>query len=149
MDAAACLDGGGGRPLVYLTRVEHFSSGHRLNNPNCDVATNQSMFGKCNHQHGHNYKLEVVVKGHVDPVSGMVMDIAQLKVIIERQVLAHLDHKNIDQDVGYFRRVPSTAENIAIYIWRQLATELPAHVRLAKVKLHETDKNVVEFMGFE
>ena len=136
-------------PVVSLTRCEQFSSAHRIDNPACDDATNRQLFGKCNHVHGHNYKLEVTVKGPIDQKTGMVMNIADLKTILERRVLNLFDHKNIDQDVDYFRSVPSTAENIAVFIWQQVATELPAPVRLARVKLHETEENIVEFTGFD
>ena len=136
-------------PLVYLTRIEHFSSGHRLHNPAWDEAKNKLIFGKCDNLHGHNYKLEVTVKGPVDPQTGMVMNIADLKTVIENSVLSLLDHKNIDQDVSYFRDDGhiSTSENLCVFIWKRIVAELPQEVQMHRIKLHETDKNVVEFFG--
>src|SRR5690625_2714676 len=91
------------RPLVYLTRVEQFSSAHCLFNRSMDKQSNEALFGKCNNTHGHNYRLEVTVKGTADPSTGMIINIVDLKDIIDSEVLQILDHKNIDQDVGYFR----------------------------------------------
>lgn len=137
------------QPVVYLTRVERFSAGHRLHNPSLDAETNTRLYGKCNAFHGHNYRVKVTVKGSVDPVSGMVIDMALLKTIIAETVMRHLDHKSIDQDVDYFKdhnRV-STAENIAVYIWQAIEPRLPPNVALDSIKLHETDNNVVVFRG--
>lgn len=136
------------RPVVYLTRIEHFSSAHRLHKGTWDEEKNKSVFGKCDNLHGHNYKLEVTVKGRIDEQTGMVMNIADLKDIIERSVLSLLDHRNIDEDVPYFRgHQTSTSENLAVFIWKQIAAEMPSNVTLHRIKLHETDKNVVEFTG--
>lgn len=139
-----------GRPVVYLTRIEQFSSAHRLHNGTWNDQKNKTVFGKCDNLHGHNYKLEVTVKGPIDEQTGMVMNIAQLKDIIERCVLSLLDHRNIDEDVPYFRgdlAHTSTSENLCVFIWKQLAAEMPSNVTMHRIKLHETEKNVIEFTG--
>ncbi|KAH9400637.1 hypothetical protein TYRP_002207 [Tyrophagus putrescentiae] len=144
----ASNDPEGRRPLVYLTRIEQFSAAHRLHNCGWNEEKNRAVFGKCDHLHGHNYKLEVTVKGPVDgDQTGMVMNIALLKELIGRSVLSLLDHRNIDADVPYFAEHISTSECLAVFIWQQLAAEMPPTVRLHRVKLHETEKNVVEFCG--
>ena len=138
-----------GKPLVYLSRVETFSAAHRLNCRSLDGPTNTELFGKCNAIHGHNYRVKVTVKGPVDAISGMALDISILKTIISETVMKSLDHKFIDEDVDYFRdnHIVSTAENIAVYIWKVIAERLPENVVLDSIKLYETDKNIVVFRG--
>lgn len=106
-------------------------------------------FGKCDNLHGHNYKLEVTVKGPVNGQTGMVMNIADMKSLIESSVLSLLDHRNIDQDVAYFRdsAIISTSENVCVFIWKRIAAQLPPLVQLHRIKLHETEKNIVQFFG--
>lgn len=136
------------QPLIYLTRVEQFSSAHCLCNKSLSDEENQTIFGKCNNVHGHNYKLEVTVKGVINS-NGMVINITDLKAIIEQHVLQKLDHKNIDNDVNYFRinNIVSTSENVCVFIWNQISEHLPSDVQLHCIKLHETEKNIVEFYG--
>lgn len=137
------------KPLVYLTRIESFSASHRLHNPLIDGQKNKEIYGKCNTSHGHNYKVEVTVKGIVDVMTGMVLDIAVLKNIINETVMKSLDHKDIDKDVEYFSQnnIVSSAENIAVFIWKIIQQKLPNSAKLHSIKLHETDKNVVEYKG--
>ncbi|GAB1599375.1 6-pyruvoyl tetrahydrobiopterin synthase-like [Argonauta hians] len=142
----------GGRPVVSTTRVETFSACHRLHSSLLSDEHNRRIYGKCNHinGHGHNYKVEVTLKGPADPLTGMVINIADLKVIINRSVMDVLDHRNIDKDVPYFQENPSTGENIAVFIWDQLYKELSQCDKsqlLFKVKLHETEKNVFSYYG--
>lgn len=110
---------------------------------------NQNLFGKCNNLngHGHNYVLEVSVRGPVDRKTGMVMNLTELKDIIAECVMNPLDHKNIDKDVAYFKNIPSTAENIAVFIWDAVSDKLNKPDMLCKVKLWETDKNFVVYQG--
>ncbi|GAA50044.1 6-pyruvoyl tetrahydrobiopterin synthase [Clonorchis sinensis] len=139
-------------PLCFLTRVERFSACHRLHSVQLGDQENQVTFGKCNNAngHGHNYKLEVTLFGPTDPVTGMVINLSDLKSIIQRHVLDILDHKNLDKDVEYFRdkQVVSTTENLAVFIWQQLATALPGNL-LNEVKLWETESNYVTYKGQE
>ncbi|CAG2161605.1 unnamed protein product [Oppiella nova] len=136
-------------PVVYVTRIQSFCSAHRLNSGSLDVQTNGQTYGKCNAVHGHNYKAEVTVRGAVDAITGFVVDIAILNDIIDETIMKTMDHKNIDEDVPYFRdnHIVSTAENIAVYIWKAIAERLPKSVSLDSIKLHETDKNVFVFRG--
>lgn len=110
---------------------------------------NRKVFGKCNslNGHGHNYVVEVSVRGPVDRKTGMVMNLTDLKEIINYCVMKPLDHKNIDKDVLYFKTIPSTAENIAVYIWDSLYERLKKPELLHEVKLWETDKNYVVYQG--
>ncbi len=118
--------------MVYLTRKTEFSASHYYHNPDFTPDENQRIFGKCNNPngHGHNYTLEVTVKGAVDPKSGFVVDLKQLKDVMSREVLDALDHRFLNKEVPEFvtavpRMIPTT-ENLAIVIWQRLAPKLNA-----------------------
>lgn len=133
---------------IYLTRIESFSACHRLHCTSLSDEENRKIFGKCNNVngHGHNYKVEVTVTGPMDPMTGMIVNISDLKKLIQTWVMDLLDHKNIDLDVEYFKDKVSSAENIAKFIFDQLRihNSFPNEVTLHSVKLYETEKNVVE-----
>ena len=137
------------KPLVYLNRREIFSACHRLHSKQLSDEENLEIFSKCNNPngHGHNYVVEVTVKGTVDDATGMVMNITDLKKIIDVSVMKPLDHKNLDKDVPYFNQVVSTTENVAVFIWLQIKDELPPNVQLDQVKIWETEKNIVVYKG--
>lgn len=137
------------RPIVYLTRKESISSCHRLHSNFLSEEKNQEIYGKCNNfwGHGHNYTVEVTVRGPLDPVTGMVMNISDLKVYMKNVLMERLDHKNLDKDVPYFKNVVSTTENLAIYIYNELKKEMPKPDLLYEVKIFETDNNIVYYRG--
>lgn len=143
------LSNGISTPVASVTRIESFSASHRLHSPHLSDAENAAIFGKCNNPngHGHNYKLEVTVTGPVDKATGMVINITDLKKYIQSEVMDALDHKNLDKDVPHFETVVSTTENVAVFVWRQMSKVLPSGLQL-RVRLHETDKNVVTYEGF-
>jgi len=135
-------------PRCVVTRRMHFNAAHRLSNPRWNEAENERVFGVCNNPnfHGHNYNLDVSVEGDIDPVTGYVLDIARLKDIVTECLLRHLDHKNLNLDVPWFRELNPTAENIAVVCWRVLAPVVkPA--RLAHIRLWETERNYVDYDG--
>ena len=137
-------------PQLFVTRRETFSCAHRLHSPSLSEEENQAIFGKCNNQygHGHNYVMEVTVAGHPDKTTGMVVNIADLKVWIKEKVMDVLDHRNIDKEVEYFMNgVVSTTENVAVFCWEQLEGTIPAPARLYQVKIWETEKNIVTYRG--
>ena len=108
------------------------------------------MYGKCNnpHGHGHNYVMEITVAGEPDAVTGMVVNITDLKAWIKEKVMDVLDHRNIDQEVEYFKQgVVSTTENVAIFCWTQMVGVIPYPARLHEVKIWETEKNIVTYRG--
>ncbi|KAF9380756.1 hypothetical protein CPB97_008147 [Podila verticillata] len=137
--------------IAYVTRIEHFSAAHRLNSVHLSVEENIALYGKCNHDsgHGHNYKVEVTIKGEVNPVTGMVINITDLKKTLQTAVMDPCDHRNLDKDVPYFKATPSTTENLAVFLWENITKHLPLseHYQLYEIKLHETDKNIVVYRG--
>lgn len=138
-------------PLVYLTRRECLSACHRLHSQYLTDAENLETFGKCNNPngHGHNYAIEVTVKGRVDPKTGMVMNITDLKKVMNQAIMDQIDHKNIDLDIPYFKenRVVSTTENVTVFMWNEVKCRLPQNVHLHEIKVWETDKNIVVYRG--
>lgn len=120
---------------MFLTRIESFSSAHQLKTMNDDDETNVTT--KCSNIHGHNYKIEITLKGIPSTQTGMLMDAKQLKKIIWKDALLELDHKMIDE-IPFFllNKIPSTCENINYYLWTLLHTKIPL---LYSIKLWETD----------
>jgi 6-pyruvoyltetrahydropterin/6-carboxytetrahydropterin synthase len=129
-----------------VTRLEHFSAGHRLFLPDLSEKENLALFGPCSNPggHGHNYRLEVTVAGPIDPRTGMVLDLKRLHEVIQRAVLDKVDHRNLNQEVDFLRDLLPTTENLARTIFEQLAAQLPAG-RLLRVRIQETDKNSAEY----
>jgi 6-pyruvoyltetrahydropterin/6-carboxytetrahydropterin synthase len=134
-------------PLATVTRRVHFNAAHRLHNPALSDDENRAVFGLCNNPnyHGHNYELDVSVEGEIDPRTGYVADLGEIKAIVHRLVVAHLDHKNLNLDVPEFAGLIPTAENIAVVIWGRLEGKLPG--RLLRIVLWETPRNSVTYEG--
>ena len=134
--------------MIYLTRVEQFCAAHRLHSPALSEAENKRIYEKCNWEggHGHNYQVKVTVSGEPNPTTGMLISITDLKNCIW-DVLRLVDHRNLDRDVNYFTNNPSTAENIAIWMWKQMVNQIPSPAQLYEIKLYETDKNIVVYRG--
>jgi len=134
--------------MVYLTRKAEFSASHYYHNPDLSPEENQRIFGKSNNPngHGHNYTLEVTVQGSIDPCTGFVVDLKQLKDIMTREVLDALDHRFLNKEVPEFAsRIPTT-ENLAIGIWERLQPKLNA-AQLHRVRVYETPDLFVDFYG--
>jgi 6-pyruvoyltetrahydropterin/6-carboxytetrahydropterin synthase len=131
---------------VSVIRKEHFNAAHRLHNPKWTDEENRLYFGKCNnvYYHGHNYNLEVEVKGEVDPETGYVIDMKYLSDLIQDHVVEPFDHKNLNEEVDYFAQLNPTAENIAIVIWKILREKLDSKFELF-ITLYETERNFVRF----
>jgi 6-pyruvoyltetrahydropterin/6-carboxytetrahydropterin synthase len=134
--------------MIYVTRRAEFSAAHFYHNPNLSPEENRRIFGKCNnpHGHGHNYTLEVTVAGEVDPATGMVLDLKDLKKILEREVLQVMDHRFLNKEVPAFATAIPTTENIAIEIWRLLAPKL-SFGTLHRIRLYETPDLFVDYYG--
>ena len=134
--------------MVYLTRKAEFSASHYYHNPEFTPEENQRIFGKCNnpHGHGHNYTLEVTVKGQVDARSGFVVDLKQLKEIMNREVIDAMDHRFLNREVPEFKESIPTAENVAISIWRRLQPKLNL-AQLHRVRVYETPDLFVDYYG--
>ena len=125
--------------MVLLTRKIEFAASHLYNNPDFSPEENRRIFGKCNnpHGHGHNYTLEVTVAGEPDPVTGMVLDLKDLKEILEREVMQRMDHRFLNYEVPELAGQIPTCENIARVIWNLLDPKIKLG-KLHRVRLYET-----------
>ena len=134
--------------MVYLTRKEHFNAAHRLYNPNWDDAQNERVFGKCSNPnwHGHNYVIEVTIKGKPNPKTGFVFNLKELGQIMWKEVLDKMDHRNLNVEVDFLKGVMPSTENVAQAIWRELEPHLNG-CELHRVRLHETEKNFADYLG--
>ena len=135
---------------VRITRIVGFSAAHRYHSASLSEEENQRVFGKCNrpHGHGHNYRLEVTVGGRVDPVTGMVMNLADLDRILRDHVVERLDHSFLNFDIEHFAEVVPTCENIVLWLRGQLRPALDGiGITLKGLRLHESDDLYAEVEG--
>lgn len=135
-------------PNVTVTRRLRFNAAHRVHNPTLSDAENTRLFGKCNNPnwHGHNYTLEVSVSGPIDAITGYVVDLGNVRDIVEREVISKTDHRNLNLEVDYLSGINPTSENIVVAMWDVIAPALlPA--RLQRLRLWETENNYVEYDG--
>ena len=136
--------------MVYITRRERFNAAHRLYRPGWSDEKNFEEFGPCANPnwHGHNYSLYVTVKGEIDAQKGYLINLKELSILIRKHVTDKLDHRNLNLDVDFLKGKMTSAEIVAIEIWKQLESLLnKAGCRLHCVKLEETENNYVEYFG--
>ena len=133
---------------VTVTRRLRFNAAHRVHNPALSDEENARLFGKCNNPnwHGHNYTLEVSVRGAIDERTGYVIDLGALRDTVEREVIAVTDHRNFNIDVPYMQGIIPTTENIVVAMWRVIAPAI-APAALVRLRLWETENNHVEYEG--
>ena len=142
-------DGDRDREMILLTRRAEFSASHYYWNEAWSPEENARVFGKCANRngHGHNYTLEVTIAGDVDPATGFVVDLKQLKDAMEEQVVSVFDHRHLNLEVPEFKAAQPTAENIAVAIWRRLAGKIPGNARLHRVRVYEMPDLFADFYG--
>jgi len=134
--------------MIYITRKLEFCASHRLFNPEYSDEKNARVFGLCNNPngHGHNYVMEVTVRGEVHPETGMVLDLKALKQLVNEEIILKVDHKNLNVDVPFLKDVIPTAENLAIRFWETLEDKLEGG-ELYEIKLYESERNFVIYRG--
>ena len=134
--------------MVYLTRRVSFSASHRLWSDQLTDVENYAIYEKCANPngHGHNYVLEVTVQGVPDPQTGMVLNLTDLKRVLNKQVIEWVDHKHLNYDVSWLEGCIPTTEVLVIKFWERLVSSLPTGM-LYELKLHETEKNVACYRG--
>ena len=133
---------------VFLTRKCEFSAAHHYHNPEFSPEENRRIFGKCNNLngHGHNYTLEVTVKGEVDPETGFVINLVDLKEILNREVMDVFDHRHLNKEVPEFAKQIPTTENIAIAIWNRISQKLK-NAEMHRVRVYEMPDLFVDYYG--
>ncbi len=130
---------------VRLTRAIDFSTSLRYWNPELSEAENRRLFGRKAEQHGHNYRQEVTLRGEPDPVTGMVIDLKDLQEVLDREIMARFDHRDLNRDTPYFEKQPPTPENFVRLIQRLLTVALPPGL-LDRVRLQEDPDTWVELV---
>lgn len=136
--------------MIYITRKEHFNAAHKLYREEWSKEKNEEVFGRCANAnwHGHNYDLFVTIKGEINPETGFVVDLKDLKDIILIHVIDKLDHRNLNLDVDFMKGKMASTEVLAIEVWKQLEPHIIAkNANLHCIKLYETASNYVEYFG--
>jgi len=138
-------------PMVYLTRAYHFSASHRLYHPELSEEENRALFGKCSHPygHGHDYRLEITVRGEPDPITGMIISLSDLDTLVQREVLDPLDHRFLNEEVAEFQQSIPTTEHLVRFIYQRLEPHLSGRARLYRVRLYETPRSYFEVVNGE
>jgi len=134
--------------MIYLTKKMQFSASHRIYNPNFSDEENTKIFKNCANKngHGHNYSLEVTVAGNPNPKTGYVIDLKDLKEIIQKEIIDLVDHKNLNVDVKELQNIIPTSENLVVLFWKLLENKIP-NAKLYKIKLSENENSSVEYFG--
>jgi len=132
--------------VISVYRRGHFNAAHRLYVKDWDFEKNEEVFGLCNnpYYHGHNYEIEVCLTGEIDPVTGMLINLDQLKKIIREEVEEYFDHKNLNEQVEEFKDLNPTVENICVISYERLRKKLDSKYQL-RVRLYETARNSAEY----
>jgi 6-pyruvoyltetrahydropterin/6-carboxytetrahydropterin synthase len=140
--------------MLSLTRRYRFAASHRLHTPRLSEAENRELYGKCNNAygHGHNYEVEITVRGPVEEATGRTVDLEQLDQLVKKEVLDAFDHRNLNDEIPQFAEVVPTSENLALELERRLRAgwhgafpgEWP---RLEKIRIAETARNIFEVFG--
>lgn len=136
--------------MIYITRRERFNAAHKLYRQEWSDEQNLEIFGKCSNPnwHGHNYELYVTVKGEINPETGFVIDLKELKKIITVYVTNELDHRNINLDVDFMKGKMASTEVLAVTIFEVLKPHIENQgALLHSIKLYETENNFVEYFG--
>jgi 6-pyruvoyltetrahydropterin/6-carboxytetrahydropterin synthase len=131
--------------IAYSSRRFTFAAAHRYWVEAWSPAENERFFGRLTVPHGHNYALEVTVRGPIDPRTGMVINLTDLKAIVNDTVVERFDHADLNADALFRGRVPTT-ENIAMTVWQLLVEKLGAE-RLWQVRVWEDDTLFVDYRG--
>ena len=135
--------------MPYLTKQYKFCAAHRYWNARWSKEDNYKKFGDDIYIHGHNYTLDITVKGKINPETGFIIDLQKLNKIVERDVISVMDHKQIELDIEWFKsRQPST-ENMVVFIWKTIADQIPGPSKLFSINLQETPTISTKYYGPE
>ncbi|MCA9522756.1 MAG: 6-carboxytetrahydropterin synthase [Myxococcales bacterium] len=131
---------------ILLTRISHFCAAHACHRPGLSDLENHALYGNEARLHGHNFRLEVTVRGPVDPRSGMVIHLAALDRLVRDEIVDVLDHRRLDTDIPFFAERPATIENILLFAWERLSAAL-ANCELHRLRLHQDDRTYYDYFG--
>ena len=136
------------RGEVEITKRLEFSAAHRLYHPDFSDEKNFEVFGICANPngHGHNYTLDVTVAGEPDPRTGMIIDLKQLKDLLDQLLIQRVDHKNLNLDVPFLEGCVPTVEMLVLRFWEELEGKLPG-CALRELTLYESRTNYARYRG--
>jgi 6-pyruvoyltetrahydropterin/6-carboxytetrahydropterin synthase len=133
--------------MPYLTKQFKFCAAHKYWNESWDYEKNYQVFGDDVKVHGHNYILDVTITGEINPDSGFIVDIQEIKSIVSENVINILDHSQIEKDIEWFDGKQPSTENLVLFIWEQISSKIKIPARLYKIKLRETPTIFTEYFG--
>ena len=133
--------------MPYITKQFKFCAAHKYWNDNWSHEKNKRIFEDDIKVHGHNYELDITIKGNTNPESGFIINISELKDIVNKKVLKILDHSEIQNDIQWFADKQPSTENLVIFIWNQIVEYIPNGALLYKIKLRETPTIYTEYYG--
>ena len=135
--------------MPYITKQFKFCAAHKYWNPSWDEDKNYAVFGDDVKVHGHNYVLDITLTGPINPSSGFIFDIQELKMIVKKNVLSKLDHSLIQEDINWFQGKQPSTENLVLFIWESISPHIIKPAKLYKIKLRETPTIFTEYFGPE
>ncbi|MCK4894144.1 MAG: 6-carboxytetrahydropterin synthase [Calditrichia bacterium] len=130
----------------YITKVFHFCAAHQYGHTDWSDERNWEIFGPDARVHGHNYALEVTVTGPINSDTGFCIDLGELKKIVDENIIAQLDHSQIEKDVAWFKGRQPSSENMVQFIWEEIASRLKGP-KLYRVRLRETPTIFTDYYG--
>ena len=135
------------QPTVVITHCEEFSSAHMLRSSALSEEENRALYGLCYNRHGHNYRVEARVRGPVNPDTGMVMNLTDLMRIMREEIVAKVDHLDLNEDVDFLQGKIPTAEVLAVEFWERIQPHLASECVLERVRVVESRDNYVDYNG--
>ena len=132
--------------MVYLTKKVHFSASHVLKSQKLSLVENERLFGKKTSPHGHNYTLEVTLRGEPDEKTGIFFDFERLTETLEKKILSRVNSKHLDENSSFLGGMNPTAENLVKAFWRNLESAFPEGT-LYEIKLQQADSETVTYRG--
>ena len=131
---------------LFLTKVFYFNAAHQYGHSEWSNKKNWEVFGPDSKIHGHNYTLEVMVTGSINHETGFIVDLSQLKDVVQKNVVDILDHSQFDVEVDWFKDKQPSTENLAIFIWDQIVRDFDSS-KLHRIRLHETPTIFTDYYG--
>ena len=135
--------------MPYITKQFKFCAAHKYWNSNWSDEKNKEIFEDDVRIHGHNYLLDITIKGQASKESGFIINISDLKKIVDKYVITYLDHSQIEKNIDWFKNKRPSTENLVVFIWNQINSHIPDGGKLFKVKLRETPTIYTEYYGPE
>ena len=133
--------------MPYITKQYKFCAAHRYWNSEWSNEENEKIFGKDIYIHGHNYILNITISGPISPETGFIINLADLNIIIDQNIIKLIDHKQIEEDIDWFKSIQPSTENMVVFMWNQICDKIKNPAKLHSIKLQETPTIYTEYFG--